>query len=102
QLLDAVLSTITQHVELAELDRVGRTRLRAGGFLTDLEAVVAERALEHATIFGPFVEDTVRTGGHAVAAAVADIGLDDDRPELGAEDRTGGADVPAGSGRAGL
>ena len=37
---------LAQLVELAELDRVGRARLRAGRLLADLEPVIAERALE--------------------------------------------------------
>ena len=41
-----------------------------------------------------------RAGGHAVAAAVADVLLDDDRAELGAEERAGRADVEAGRVRA--
>ncbi len=39
-------------------------------------------------------------GGHAVAAAVADVVLDDDGAELGTDQRTGWADVEAGGVRA--
>src|SRR5207245_4225979 len=43
----------------------------------------------------PLVEDAERARGDAVAAAVADVLLDDDRAELGAEERSGRADVEA-------
>ena len=48
----------------------------------------------------PLVDHAERTGRHAVAAAVADVLLDDDRAELGAEERAGRADVEAGGVRA--
>ena len=41
-----------------------------------------------------------RARGHAVAAAVADVLLHDDRAELGAEERAGRADVEAARVRA--
>src|SRR5436190_5504971 len=46
------------------------------------------------------VEDAERAGGHAVAAAVADVRLDDDGAVLGSEQRAGRADVEAGRVRA--
>src|SRR5262249_13155515 len=58
---------------------------------------------------GPFwigkralVEDAERAGGDAVAAAVADVFLDDDRAELCAEERARRADVQARGVRAAL
>src|SRR5207253_3212711 len=75
--------------------------------------VVAERALPHTTIGLPrerprpvrrrelpLVDDAERTGRHAVAAAVAHVLLDHDRPELGAEERAGRTDVETGGVRA--
>src|SRR4029453_10067415 len=41
------------------------------------------------------VDDPERAGGHAVAAAVADVGLDDHGAELGPEQRPGRADLQA-------
>jgi hypothetical protein len=83
-----------------------------------LQAVVAERAFPHAPVLllpedrqrerrvvgtagqVALVEDAERAGGHAVPAAVADVLLYDDRPEFGAEERAGGADVEAARVRA--
>src|SRR6185503_18708733 len=97
----------------AELDRVGRAGLRAGGLVAPLQPVVAERALPDAAVLllaelesedlrgrvvrvprdVALVEHAEGTSGHAVAAAVADVLLHDDRAVLGAEERAGRADV---------
>src|SRR5439155_24391592 len=74
---------------IAEEDRAGRTRLRARRLQPRLLPVVAEGALEGATIGGPPVDDAERTGDDAVAAAVADVGLDVDAAEFGAHDGAG-------------
>src|SRR4051794_41535871 len=89
-----------QLVKRAELDRVGGARLRAGGLLVAVQAVVAERALPHAPVLLAAVEDAERAGGDAVAAAVADVLLHDDRAELRPEQGAGGADLQAGGVRA--
>jgi hypothetical protein len=41
------------------------------------------------------VDDAVGAGGDAIPAAIADVLLDDDRAELGAEERAGGTDLEA-------
>ena len=93
---------LPQLVERAELDRLGRARLRAGRGLVVAEPVVAQRALlREAGVLGALFD---RSGGrsprtgrrHAVAAAVADVVLHDDRAELGPEQRARRADVQAG------
>ena len=81
------------------MDSVG-TGLGAGGFLAGAEPVVAHGALERPAVVGALLDDAVRAGRHAVAAAVADVLLDDDGAELGAEQRSGRADVEAGGVRA--
>src|SRR3954471_24074978 len=119
ELLESLFSPCPQLVDLPELDRVGRARLRAGGLVPAFEPVVAERAFpDPAVLLLPedrqvqgrllgrprrqltLVEDAERTGWDAVAAAVADVLLHHDRPVLGAEERSGRADVEAGRMRA--
>ncbi len=78
-----------------ELDRVGRAGLRAGRLEPVLETVVAERALAGPPILGVAVDHAERTGRHAVAAAVADVRLEDDGLVLGADQRARGARVEA-------
>src|SRR5581483_9027990 len=90
-------------------------RLRARGLVAALEPVVAERALPDASVLllperpgrrvrrgrqVPLVEHAEGARGDAVAAAVADVLLDDDGPELGAEQRSRRADVEAAGMRA--
>src|SRR5205085_5350443 len=88
--------------------------LRARGLVAALQAVVAEGALPDASILLvaeqrqlqrpllhrpgrqlSLVEHAERTGGYAVAAAVADVLLDDDGSILRAEEGSGRADVEA-------
>src|SRR5829696_5751696 len=92
KLLYPLFSDSLQFLDLAEHDGVGRARLGAGRFEAVALAVVAEGALEGAAIVWDLGYDAVRTGGDAVAAAVADVGLDVDVVELVADDgacRTG-------------
>ena len=72
------------------IDSVGHAVAHAG-CMPALLPVVAERALERAAIVRPPVDDAERTADDAVAAAVADVGLDVDAAELGADDRAGRA-----------
>src|SRR5205823_6197622 len=96
QCADTLARAVAQVAELAELDRVRRACLCARRLLVVLEAVVAERALPDPAVLLTLVEDPEGTGGHAVAAAVADVLLDDDGVELRPEQRPGGADLEAG------
>ena len=84
----------------AELDRVGRARLRARGLEAVLQAVVAEGALGGPAVVVVAVDDAERARRDAVAAAVADVGLQDHRLELGADQRAGRAGVQAARVRA--
>jgi len=95
QLGQPPVGALAQLGQLAELDRLGGAGLGARGRLALLEPVVAERALERPAVVLAQVDDAVRTGRDAVAAAVADVRLDDDRAELGAEQRAGRAHVEA-------
>ena len=80
----------------AVLDRLGRARLRARRRHARAEPVVAQRALPRPAVALALVDHPVRAGGDAVAAAVADVLLHHHGAELGAEQRTGRADVQAG------
>src|SRR5699024_9173028 len=101
---------------VTELDRLSRAGLRTGRFLPIDEAVVAERALvrrariRHVHVRGLAVlavggsvdragiaafDDAEGAAGHAGAAAVADIVLNDDGVEFGAEERPRRAYVDA-------
>src|SRR5690606_17835678 len=73
ELRDPALGELDELVVGAELDRVGRAGLRAGGLEAVLEAVVAERALGGAAVVVVAVDDAERARRHAVAAAVADV-----------------------------
>src|SRR5204862_836088 len=86
-----------QLIERAELDRVGGAGLRARRLHPVLQPVVAERALVHAAVSAELSlsDEAEGTGGNAVAAAVADVVLDDDGAEFGAENRPRRADVEA-------
>jgi hypothetical protein len=85
QVVDALRGALAQFVEWAELDRVGGTGFRAGRLHPDFEAVVAQRAFPRASVVLALVDDAIRARRDAVAAPVADVFLDDDGAELGAE-----------------
>src|SRR5699024_11785517 len=105
---DPIVGLVDHILVVTELDRLSRAGLRTGRFLAIDEAVVAERALvrrariRHVHVRGLAVlavggrvdraviaafDDAEGAAGHAGAAAVADIVLDDDGVELGAEER---------------
>src|SRR3954451_24540897 len=63
-----------------------RVHLGAGRLEPVLEAVVAERALGGAAVLLVAADHAERARRDAVAAAVADVGLHDDRVELRAEE----------------
>src|SRR3954452_12397827 len=99
-LLEPRLRPLTQLGQRTELDRVRRTRLRAGRLLVVLQPVVTERALPHATVVLALVEHAERTRWNAVAAAVAHVLLHHHRSELRAEERTRRAHLEASRVRA--
>src|SRR5262245_26328798 len=100
QRLDPLLGLRDELVAEAELDRVGRARLGAGGPEPVVDAIVAERAL----LCGPgrLVEAHHAEGarGDAVAAPVAHVLVDVDRAVLGPIDGAGRARVEAAGLRA--
>src|SRR4029453_1047764 len=57
---DTLLGVAPQLGELAELDRLGRASLRAGGLEVVLQPVVTERALPHAPVAPALVENAER------------------------------------------
>ena len=83
------------------IDSVGHAWAHAG-VMPFSGAVVAQRALPHPPVVLDLaaVEHPERARRDAVAAAVADVLLDDHRSELGADDRPGRAHVEAGRVRA--
>src|SRR5581483_9701838 len=113
QLVEPRVGAPAELVERPELDRLRRAGLRACRLVAALQAVVAERALPDPAVLllaedrqevglvphvlrrrdVALVEDAEGTRGHAVAAAVADVLLHDDRSELRAEERARRADV---------
>src|SRR5262249_24212446 len=100
-----------QLVDLAELDRLRRARLRARGLEPALEPVVTERALPGAAVLvnaeerhdqalvarrarpGALVEHAQRTSREREPAAGAHVALHDDGAELAAEERAGRTDL---------
>ena len=82
-----------QFIDLAELDRLRRTRLGARGYLSRLLPVVAEGALESTSVVFVLLHHAEGTCHHAIATAVANVGLNEDAAKLRAHD---------GAGRAGL
>src|SRR5207237_4014315 len=77
---------LAQLVDRAELDRLGRAGLGAGGDEPVLLAVVAERTLVRMAAEAAAGNDAEGAGRHAVRAAVADVGLDVDVLELVMDD----------------
>src|SRR5262249_44426563 len=95
QVVDTLSGTALQVSEWAELDRVRRARFGARRLPAALEPVVAQRALVRVTgrLGQSQLHNPERTRGHAIAAAVADVVLHDDRAELGSEQRSGRASL---------
>src|SRR5579872_1271751 len=81
-------------LQIAELDGIGRTRLGAGRLQAVFETVVAERALVRLVIAtlrrGVELDHAIGTRRHAVSAPVANVLLNDNRVEFGADDGAGG------------
>src|SRR5204862_2224203 len=80
---------VLQLFEIAEENRLCRTRLRARWDLARFLPVVAERAFERASVIRTAIDHAERTRDDAVAAAVADVGLHEHAAEFGADDRSG-------------
>src|SRR5213080_2634802 len=95
ELLHPFLGPLPQLRNRPELDRVGRTGLGARGLEAHLETVITEGALLRRARHRVDVDDAERTGGDTCPAAVAHVGLDHDRVELGADDGAGGTDFQA-------
>ena len=97
---DALRGHLEQLVVRPELDRIGRAGLRARRLEAVLEPVVAERALRGAAVDRVAVDHAERARRDAVPAAVADVRLQHDGLELGADQRAGRARVQAAGVRA--
>ncbi len=95
ELLDPRRGELAHIVQVAEPDRLGRTRRRARGHQVVLEAVVAERAFLREPAVRVEPDDVVGAGRDAVPASVTDVRLDVDRVELGPDDGVGRAHVHA-------
>src|SRR6185503_20292675 len=79
ELRDPRAGALPEIRDWSELDGGGGTRLRARRLQAAAEAVVAERALLRGARHRVDVDDPEGAGADAVAAAVADVGLDDHR-----------------------
>ena len=86
------MRSVAQIANLAELDRLRRTRLGAGRLHASLKTVVTECAFLRGPRGRIDFDHAKRAGRNTIAAAVAGIGLNDDRVEFGPGDRAGGAD----------
>src|SRR4029077_6575048 len=92
---DACRRDLAHLVERAEFDRLRRTRGGAGRFEIVLERVVGEGALWRGAGVVVEADDAVGARRDAVAAAIADVLLDEDRVELRTDDGVRGADFQA-------
>ena len=95
--LDPGLSALAQFVKISELNGLGGARLRARGRHVFLQAVVAESAFPGAAIVFAAINDTEGAVDNAIAATVADIGLNENGTKLGADDRAGGTTIETAS-----
>jgi hypothetical protein len=90
------LGALAELDQVSELDRLGWAGLNPGRLPIVLEPVIAQGALPGSPVVLATLDDPKRAGGDAVAGAVADILLDDDGAELGAEQASGRTDLKAG------
>src|SRR5205823_14188922 len=93
-------SHLTHLAERSELNRLSRAGGGARRLQIVLQPVVAEGALLGGSGVAIEADHAIGAGGDAVAAAVADVLLDVDGVELGANDRVGRADLQAAGVRA--
>src|SRR6266850_4466600 len=89
------LGHLLQIGDRAEVDRLGRARLGARRLEPNLHPVIAQRALLRGSRRGVDADDAERAGPDAITTAVARIGLDDNRVELGPDDGARRADFEA-------
>src|SRR5579871_4194766 len=99
-MVDARLSDLAELFQIAELYRVGGARFGARRLQIVFEPVVTESAFPGPAIVLPTVDYAKGAVNHAVAAAVADIGLHIDAIELGADNSACGAAFQAAGARA--
>jgi len=85
------LGAVVQFADFTELDRVGRTRFGAGGFEPALQPIVAQGAFMRLAVLQTDIDNAKRASRHAITAAIANVLLNDDSVELGAEKRPGRA-----------
>src|SRR5216117_1820074 len=91
ELLHALACARAQIIQSAKDDRFGGTHFCAGGYESALLSIVTERALERASCIrkrlGPAIDHAEGARDDAVAAAVADVILHQNRPNFRAHDR---------------
>src|SRR5689334_9317762 len=95
ELVDALVRARAQLGDRPELDRVGRAGFGARRLEANLEPVVTQGALLRRARHRVDVDHAERAGGDTRPAAVADVGLDHHRVELGANDGAGGTHLEA-------
>src|SRR5205823_12975899 len=87
QLVNSFVRSLTELANCSKLDRFRRACLRARGFETALQPVVAQRALLRGVRHRIDLDHAERTRRDAVTAAVARVRLNHDGVELGTDDR---------------
>src|SRR5512143_693683 len=95
ELRQAFVGGAPEFGDLSERNRPRRASLRAGGPQPVVNAVVAQRALVDRARGIAQGDHTVGAGRDAILAADADVLLDDDVSQVGADDGAGGAGVQA-------
>ena len=91
----AFLRAIAKIIEFTKLNGLRWAYFGAGGSQSNFLPVVAEGAFEGATVLRISLHHSEGARHYAVRAAVADIGLDEDAAELGANDCAGRASLQA-------
>src|SRR5581483_2737787 len=91
QPFDTRASRFPKLFQVAELDRIGRTRLRAGRFHVLFQAVVTEGTLPGAAVVFPPVDYPERAVHDTVATTVAYVRLYVNAVVFRADDCAGGA-----------
>jgi hypothetical protein len=95
QVFDALLGAPPKLIKIAELNRLGGTRLRTSGGHIGAKPIVAKRTFPGSSIVFLPVDNAERAIHYAVSAAVADIGLDINRIEFCANNCAGGTTFKA-------